>query len=368
VRCLPNDFLTWTTSLTGPTEAEWYLTTPGVLGVNYPAIFDRNGVPVWWGEKALTLLVDLLDNDEVLQSIINGDLEHRRLDNTLVRSISVAAPDVIDFHDGLLLPNGNYVIVVNVTKSGFDFSSWNPPGPADGKLLDHEIREVTRDGQLVWSWSAAEHIGLEETGPTWQATLTEQANGYDAFHWNSIEDTGDGFVISMRHNDAVYKISRATKEIVWKLGGSHTDQSLTFVDDPAFPTGTGPFGGQHDARVLPDGTVTLHDNGTTQNRAPRAVRYAIDETARTATLLEAVTSTQAPVSECCGSARRLPGGHWVIGWGNNTTSLATEEDGAGNAVFSLRFPDGNVMYRIMPVLPGQLTRETLIAAMDARYP
>lgn len=36
------------------------------------------------------------------------------------------------------------------------------------------------------------------------------------------------------------------------------------------------FGGQHDARREPDGTVALHDNGTGLNRPPRAVRYRLD--------------------------------------------------------------------------------------------
>ena len=119
-------------------------------------------------------------------------------------------------------------------------------------------------------------------------------------------------LISMRHTDGVYKIDRTTGDIVWKLGGTTTPESLTVIDDPL---GANPFGGQHDARMLDDGTLTVFDNGMTRNRPPRAVRYQIDESAGTATLLESVSDTDAPNAICCGSARRSDSGSWTVGWG-----------------------------------------------------
>ena len=63
------------------------------------------------------------------------------------------------------------------------------------------------------------------------------------------------------------------------------------MNDPEFTTGSG-FGGQHDARVLSDGSVTIFDNGFHSDpvlrHPPRAVRYAIDRGAGTATLLEQI--------------------------------------------------------------------------------
>ena len=48
---------------------------------------------------------------------------------------------------------------------------------------------------------------------------------------------------------------------------------------------------------------------------PRAVRYRIDEQAGTATLLESISDPVVPESMCCGTARRLTNGHWLIDWG-----------------------------------------------------
>src|SRR5205085_1925089 len=99
-----------------------------------------------------------------------------------------------------------------------------------------------------------------------------------------------------------------------KLGGTTTPESLTIVgDDDHAPNH---LGGQHDARILPDGTLSLHENGTGLGRPPRAVRFRIDPIARTATLVETVVDPTIPTSLCCGSATRMPGGDWVMNWGS----------------------------------------------------
>jgi hypothetical protein len=167
--------------------------------------------------------------------------------------------------------------------------------------------------------------------------------------------------MSQRHIDAVLKVDKATGEIVWKLGGLPHPKSLTFVGDPY-----GNFGGQHDARNLPDGTLTLHDNRTGYaNQPPRAVRYELDLTARTATLLEQVTDPDVPVSLCCGNSRKLPGGNWVMSWGG--TPVVTELSATGERLFRLNFGD-YFAYRVNPVPYAKVKRSALRGGMDARFP
>jgi Arylsulfotransferase (ASST) len=198
---------------------------------------------------------------------------------------------------------------------------------------------------------------MRQPAPGWLATSL-----YDLVHLNSLQERGDGIVFSGRHRDAVYRIRRSDGSVDRKLGGSTRAESLSFVNDPLGATS---FGGQHDARILPDGTLTAHDNGTERNRPPRAVRYQIDTTARTATLLEQVTDPRAPSSNCCGSARRLPGGDWAISWGSR--GLVTELTGNGTPVLTLDFGTP-FSYRADPVLPGVLSRDALHSAMDAMHP
>ncbi len=359
VRCLPTDFPAWSSTNAGPTGAEWYLTTPVVAQQGRPVIFDTNGVPMWWGSPSGAIFNDLL-SDGNIGSVVNGGIEEHGLDGSLVRSVqTVGGP--ADAHDGLLLPNGNFALVTKTILPGVDLTAIG--GPADTTIVDPVIEEVTPDGTVVWSWDAFDHIPVTEMDPQWRGQYVVSGTApYDVYHWNSIEDTGSGFIVSFRHLDAVYDIDQTSAAIVWKLGGSTVPGSLTVNGDPVF-TGGSHFGGQHDARLLADGTVTLFDDGTNLGRAPRAVRYQIDAGAHTATLVESVTDPGIPASICCGSARKLSQGDWVIGWGGTDTGT---ENINGTRHFSITLP-GGIMYRLIPIAPGRLSRTALRAAMDAQY-
>ena len=64
--------------------------------------------------------------------------------------------------------------------------------------------------------------------------------------------------------------------ITWKLGGSWEHESLTVLG----PSGFGTFSGQHFARILPDGSLTLHDNRTKEGQGPRLIHFGLDLHAR----------------------------------------------------------------------------------------
>ncbi|HEY6316954.1 MAG TPA: aryl-sulfate sulfotransferase [Acidimicrobiia bacterium] len=258
------------------------------------------------------------------------------------------------------------------------------------------IEEFTSSGSPVGSWDTYDHIPVGEWDPQWYGQTTSCPTGggtcYDVYHWNSIEYTGSGFMVSYRHLDAVYNIVESTSQlqssdtIQWKLGsnpGQPTTEvpgeSLTVTNDPVF-TPSDPstctatpdpchFGGQHDARLNGDGTVSLYDDGTgiSPARAPRAVRYAIDTTHMTATLMESITDAAAPqASICCGSARKLAGGDWVIGWGG--TNVATENAAAdGSETLRLQFDPNVLIYRMVPLTSSQFNLDALRAGMDEQY-
>jgi hypothetical protein len=183
---------------------------------------------------------------------------------------------------------------------------------------------------------------------------------------NAVEPDGEGALLfSARNLDAIYHITKSTGAIDWKLGGSQRAESLTVIGDTR-PTATGTTGqalsGQHDVRLLPDRTVTLHDNGSNANRPPFAMRYVIDETARTAQVVEAVQDPRATYSGCCGSARRLPGGNWVVQWGENP--YMTELDPSGNPVLTISYQGTTFSYRAVPILPGVVSADQLRQGMD----
>lgn len=371
IRCLPSDFPAFDATRSGPTQAEWYVVTPSLFaappGVSeqYAAFFDNNGVPVWWMRSAGTTIpldAKLLPNGDVAWLHFLGvgppGAEEHQLDGSLVRTLDTV-PGGADHHDLQLLPNGDYLMGLTFSRSGVDMSSCG--GSTSGTLRDFELQELSPNGGLVWLWRASDYIPFSEVTVRWQSQC---ATGGDIYHWNSVEPDGDGYVLSFRHLDAVYRIGRGTGAIDWKVGGVSRPESLTVVGDPLSAVST--LCGQHDARVLADGTLTVFDDGTGCNRPSRAVRFAIDDTAHTSTLLEDIRDSDGARSGCCGSTRRLPDGDWVTQWGNNP--YFTEQTGTGVPVFKLSFTQGLFPYRANPVLPGQLSRAALRAGMDAQYP
>src|SRR5207249_491819 len=98
------------------------------------------------------------------------------------------------------------------------------------------------------------------------------------------------------------------------------------------------------------------------DRQPRAVRYRVDPQAKTATFVEQVRNPEATGSLFAGSARKLPGGDWVICWGG--LPLVTEQAPTGETVAHLYFRDLKYSYRAFPVLPGRLTAGALRRGMD----
>jgi hypothetical protein len=377
VRCLPRDFPEWTAETPGRPQAAWYVVAPCCTSSTYVAIFDTHGVPVWWiNTHRPPLDASLLPDGDVVWAqqhgtdlapgISAGTYEEHRLDGTLRRTFSIPDGTPTDRHEMQLLPNGNYIVVGYKPRDGVDLSPYG--GPANATVLDGLVEEITPKRKVAWSWRTSDHIGLDEIGRWYQqhvlgapVRLSDGRTAYDLVHLNAVEPYGSHRVlVSLRHTDSIYAIDKPTGNVIWKLGGTQTSRSLTIIGDDVQD-----FGGQHDVRVLPDGTITLHDNGTGLGRPPRVLRFRIDPKASTATLLERITDPDATDSPCCGSARKLPGGNWVISWGG--THLVTEVTATGEPVFVLHFPV-HISYRAFPVLPGRLARKALRTGMDAMHP
>ncbi len=363
VRCVPSTFPRYTFTRYGPVSPKYFSVDLNYTSANlhYGMVFDNHGVPIWWNHGQ-AWDTKVLPNGNILwfDATFSPSLwAIHRLDGSLVRTLHGVGRGANN-HDLQVLGDDSHLLGAYVTQGNVDTSAYG--GSSNARVVNTELQQVSRNGQLLWDWKSQHHISLAETPRhRWQYVVRNPTpQGYDILHWNSIEPAGDSVIASFRHLDAVYKIEKSTGKIVWKLGGTRTSKSLTVRGDPHRYT----FGAQHDARLLSDGTVTVFDNRTNVTPAkPRAVRYRINEEERTATLLRSITDPSVRYSNCCGSARRLTNGEWLIDWGKSGQIGGYKPN--GQRTFRLAFDSVGFSPRAEPVPPGAISAQDLRQGMDA---
>ena len=262
-----------------------------------------------------------------------------------------------DPHDLVLLPNGHAVVMSYDTQI-MDLSQIVVGGRYDARVVGLILQELDRDKNVVFQWRSWDHFQITDV-----ISHSLTAKTVDYVHGNSIDVDPDGnLIISCRHMNEVTKISRTTGDILWRLGGKNNQ--FTFVNEALS------FSHQHCVRRLPNGNLTLFDNGNF--RTPlfsRAVEYAIDEVQKTATLVWQYRLNPDVFAVAAGSVQRLPNGNTVIGWGTANPTV-TEVTAGGSLVSELTFDPGIGSYRafrfewppvkpaIISVNPGTLNLET----------
>ena len=378
VRCLPQEFPEYTAQVLGPTQAAYYLTTPDFLFKDHPvsstyvALFDSNGVPVWWyrlNGGGIALDADLDPDGELSWAVEEGGeaafglpgdvhVEVRNLDGELLNTLRTSGTPS-DFHEAWPLANGNFLI------DSYDPELGVTVNPFGVHRLNASFQEVEPDGNVAYWWNSAGHISPAAGVRYWfyvDPYPGIEGDVWDYQHINAVMPYGEGFLISLRNNDAIYYIRRSNGEVIWKLGGTPSPKSLKLQAEAGLSTS---FSSQHDVRAWPDGTISFLDNGSREYEHPRMMRFSIDAAAGTATLVQSLSVPEAGGSACCGSARMLPGGNWLVDWG--ASRYVDELTPTGEIVFRLKF-SSVFTYRAVPIPPGQLSLSALIAGMNAMYP
>jgi hypothetical protein len=375
VRCLPADFPRWRFERVGKPA-------PGLFTVSFRArrhsrpwviVFDEQGTPRWWySPETRALWSQVLADGSISWARSFGDgygldprmaHEIRSPAGKLLRLVRTEG-SIIDGHELRELGNGNVMVDSYVPETA---DLRRVGGPRRAAIVSAEIQELDPRGRRVWSWNSRGRIALAETGRWWRSVLSnprprlQGREAFDPVHVNSIEPRGPGeVVISTRHTDAVYGISRSTGEIRWKLGGSETGKSLRVVDDPAHKL----LGGQHDARIAADGRLSVYDNGKDRPRRPRVVFYRLDLGRGVAVYRGQLNDPTVRSSHCCGSARQLEDGGWLVSWGDNP--LVTAFDAEGRIAFRLQLAAST--FRAVPVPPGAVTVAELDRGLERMEP
>ncbi len=355
VRCLPPDFPQLQVSKPGhPTPGYYFygnLTAGSKNASPYAMILDDNGTPVWFSKTSLgNENVNWLGNNTVMWGVgalFSQASAFNLLNLSTLTTQSVTAPIApTDLHEYLVEPNGNRMIISTPTKTGVDLT---PLGYGTNQsIFDCVVQEINPQGNLVWSWTGSDHIGINETEKALFAFYNVNGTQVgDPYHCNSVDvdPTGNQVLVSFRDTSGIYDINKTTGNVTWKFSGNSNvhdpgEQYLTIKNDPETETS-----GQHDARFQSNGDVSAYDDHTAVSGAARAVQYKIDTVAGTATLDFSYANPDGQNTLATGSFRRDSDGGNVIGWGFHPGSGFTEIDNSGNVLFQVLFPNNEYGYR-----------------------
>jgi hypothetical protein len=208
-------------------------------------------------------------------------------------------------------------------------------GSSDDAVVDGVIQEIDiPTGLVVFEWHSLDHVSY---GSSQMAAPKRSGKLYDYFHINSVGLAPDGsLIVSARNTSAIYDLDRQTGAVNWTLGG----RASSFKMGPA----TG-FAFQHDARIAPDGTITLFDDGAAPpvHKQSRALRLRLNLAARTVTWAGEDVHSPPLLAGFEGNAQQLRNGGLFVGWGQQP--YFTEYDASGHVLFDGRFVAPTPNYR-----------------------
>jgi hypothetical protein len=261
-------------------------------------------------------------------------------------------------HDVQMLPNGHRV-VLGAEDVTVDMSKVVPGGHPAANVVQAVIQELDAEGNVVSQWRALDHLPITDS----YEDLTAPAIRY--CHNNSLWIDDDGnWIVSMRHMSQVIKVNRLTGEVMWILGGK--SNQFTFSGDHADNAPTF-FSYQHDARRLPNGNISLFDNGTQHTpQYSRGVEYQLDEVNKTARMVWEYRPQPDIYVSIQGGLQPLDNGHRLLGWGSAATNgspAVTEVDSLGTVVFEAFYPKQMYVYRAtkVPMWPTGRPSATAVA-------
>lgn len=411
VRCLPAEFpqLRMTAYDEAGAPPGYYL-VGNFLPIDRPSfaiVLDGRGVPVWYYQGAA-----ISDVDAVVPGSVSFYLRPSTSDYAfdVQRLSSLGTSDLLVGLGGLgrdtpsatisaghelrVLPNGDYLILSNPTRSGVDLSGvkvFLPDGGHDSfgpssTIEDCDVVEFDpKTGAVAWRWSAFDHLDPLEDTRVWEVAAARTAPDggtvvamgadggpvVDPFHCNSVDvDPANGnLLVSARELDSIFYIDKRTGAILWKMGGSAYTKDLA-----SYVAVVDSFHRQHDVRFLPGwsadcnggtGQISMFDDDSYLPGVARGVVYdvvvgpgdgaplacdggTVDGGGGQATVAWQYGGTMN--SRGLGSFRILADGSRIIGWGYGPPNLVfTEVDIEGNKLLDFEFTDGSSSYRAIKV-------------------
>lgn len=338
------------------------MTDASADATRYVMMLDNDGTPVW-SQVASNSTYDfkVLPNGWLHWADLyhthswtgGGDCTHRLLadDYSFAETISAGNGYVADGHDFQLLPNG-HVLLLGYYKTRMDVSRYVVGGYPNALLAGAVLQELDGQRNVVFQWRSWDHFTIPSYFPPTAYTNSAAKNPViDAFHLNTVVLDDDGHLLVSNFGMDVWKISRQTGQILWRLGGP--GNQFTFVGENP-QQALGHFSG-HTLTRLANGHLLIYCNADQAGtRSSKVYEYQLDEANKVATLVWSYAPPTNYYAWHYGSAQRLPNGNTFIGWGganiipgvggatNQWIPACSEVTPEGRVVFEVQFDDPRV--------------------------
>ena len=272
---------------------EGYLVTSLMGNSLYSVVIDTDGDLVWWAElpDGVTATTKQSVDGEYIYGIARQALQKVRIGGEQTEQIDL--PGI--HHEFVELPDGSIAYLA------YDMLASDDLGGA--MVQGVKVMELMTDGTVHETFSLWDH-------QEWGADDFEEENGdYVLGHANAIGFVPEenAYYVSFLFFESIWKIDRATGEVIWKMGGKDSDYDL------AGGLGTEVFAGaSHGFQRLDQGIVVFH-NGLDE-QASSVAEYDFSEPERE--LVEVWSYTPHPpiATYVLGDTARLDNDTTLITW------------------------------------------------------
>ncbi len=322
---------------------------------NGPEIVNSQGQVVWFqavpaGEEASDFRVQTYNHQPVLtwwQGTGLGGLssgtdyiynDHYQQIATVNAGNGLSA----DGHEFLITP-WNTALILSYTTATANLTSIG--GPADQTVINGVVQEIDiATGKVLFQWNSQDHVPFSQSE---QPLPASASTPWDWFHINAVKlDTDGNLLIDARDTWTTYKVSLASGNIIWQLGGKDSSFKLAAAPGQTLDSAGEIFAWQHDPEALGNDTYTFFDNessGTPLLPYSRAITVKLNPWSKVATLVASDNQPEGLSAASQGNAQTTPDGNLVVGWG--ALPYFSEFDRSGNLLFNAELPTGVNTYR-----------------------
>jgi hypothetical protein len=247
-----------------------------------------------------------------------------------------------DGHEFLITP-WNTALILSYTTATANLTSIG--GPADQTVINGVVQEIDiATGKMLFQWNSEDHVRFSESE---QPLPASPSTPWDWFHINAVHlDTDGNLLIDARDTWTTYKVSLATGNIIWQLGGKDSSFALEARPGQVLDSADEIFAWQHDPEAIGHHEYTFFDNESSGNPLlpySRAVTVKLKAFTHVATLVASDDQPEGLAAASQGNAQTTRDGDLFVGWG--ALPYFSEFNPAGQLIFNAEFPTGVNTYR-----------------------